>query len=90
MFTRCCIGLLLLSLLPVAIAARTTPPRDAVRHGVRPDTILLRAAELTVGLPCDSAYLRRRDSVRCHDSLRLRAEERNRRLPVPVPAKEKP
>ncbi|WP_417013524.1 hypothetical protein [Alistipes sp.] len=80
MFTRCCIGLLLLSLLPVAIAARTTPPRDAVRHGVRPDTILLRAAELTVGLPCDSAYLRRRDSVRCHDSLRLRAEERNRRL----------
>lgn len=79
MFARCRIGLLLL-LLSALVPARAVSPRAGVRNGVRPDTIHLRAGELTLGLPCDSAYLTRADSVRRNDSLRRHAEERNRRL----------
>ena len=32
MFSRCCIGLLLLSLLPAFVPARETPPRSASRY----------------------------------------------------------
>ena len=80
MFSRCCIGLLLLSLLPAFVPARETAPRIDLRHGVRPDTIRLKAEDLKLGLPCDSVYLKRRDSLRRNDSLRRQAEQRNQRL----------
>lgn len=80
MFSRCCIGLLLLSLLPAFLPARETAPRIDLRHGVRPDTIRLKAEDLKLGLPCDSVYLKRRDSLRRNDSLRRQAEQRNQRL----------
>ena len=80
MFSRCCIGLLLLSLLPAFVPARETAPRIDLRHGVRPDTIRLKAEDLKLGLPCDSVYLKRRDSLRRNDSLRRQAEQANPRL----------
>jgi len=45
--------LLLLSLLPAFVPARETAPRIDLRHGVRPDTIRLKAEDLKLGLPCE-------------------------------------
>lgn len=78
MFTGCRIGLLLLLSALLPVRAVSLPAR--VRHGVHPDTMLLRAGRLTNGLPCDSAYLSRGDSVRRSDARRRHAEERNRRF----------
>ncbi len=57
-------------------AAYRPPPRSASRY----DPIRLKAEDLKLGLPCDSVYLKRRDSLRRNDSLRRQAEQRNQRL----------
>lgn len=80
MFPKCCIGLLLLSFLPVIGSAGGPRPRLIADRGPRPDTVLLKAAEIQNGLPFDSGYWEIADSLRRSDSLRMAAEKRNKRL----------
>ncbi len=80
MFPKCCIGLLLVLLLPVLGRARGPRSRTAVDRTPRPDTVLLKAADHRPGLPFDRNYWEIADSLRRSDSLRMAAEKRNSRL----------
>lgn len=80
MFPKCCIGLLLLSLLPAFGLAGGLRPRSALDRGPRPDTVLLKTANIQHGLPFDRDYWEIADSLRRNDSLRMAAELRNKRL----------
>ena len=77
MFPKCCIGLLLVLLLPVLGRARGPRSRTAVDRTPRPDTVLLKAADHRPGLPFDRNYWEIADSLRRSDSLRMAAEKRN-------------
>ena len=80
MFPKCCIGLLLVFLLPVCGAAGRPRHHSAADRVSRPDTVLLKAAGLQRGLPFDKGYWEIADSLRQSDTLRMAAELRNRRL----------